>query len=119
MDSVPCTYIDKGLDVLEDIVNVVDGEAEGLRDLELGVVVLAPGDALDHLVRVEDGRLAHVLTHTHMVVLTHGRLAHVLSHTYGCINPWSSCTRPGTHMVVLTHGRLAHVLTHTHGCIKP
>ncbi len=55
------TYVDKGLDVLEDIVDVVDGEAEGLRDLEVCVVVLSAGHALHHLVCVEDGRLAHVL----------------------------------------------------------
>ena len=29
-------YLYEWLDVLEDIVNVVDGEAEGLRNLELG-----------------------------------------------------------------------------------
>ncbi len=55
------TYVDKGLDVLEDIVDVVDGEAERLCDLEVCVVVLSAGHALHHLVRVEDGRLAHVL----------------------------------------------------------
>ena len=30
------SYLDEWLDVLQDIVNVVDGEAEGLRNLELG-----------------------------------------------------------------------------------
>ena len=50
------------LDVLEDIVNVVDGETKGLGDLELGqVVVLGPCDSLHHLVRVEDCYLTHVL----------------------------------------------------------
>ena len=48
--------------VLQDIVNVVDGEAEGLGHLELGhVVVLGPCDSLNHLVGVENSNLAHIL----------------------------------------------------------
>lgn len=56
------SYLDEWLDVLQDIVNVVDGEAEGLGHLELGhVVVLGPGDSLNHLVGVENSNLAHIL----------------------------------------------------------
>ena len=55
-------YLDKWLDVLKDIVDVVDSEAEGLRHLELGhVVVLIFCNSLNHLVRVENCNLAHVL----------------------------------------------------------
>ena len=56
------SYLDEWLDVLQDIVNVVDGEAEGLGHLELGhVVVLGPSDSLNHLVGVENSNLAHIL----------------------------------------------------------
>ena len=55
-------YLYERLNVLEDVVNVVDGEAESLGHLELDrVVVPLPRHPRHHLVRVEDRDLADVL----------------------------------------------------------
>ena len=55
-------YLDKRLNILEDVVNIVDGQAKSLGDLELGhVIVLFSAYSLNHFIGIEYGDLANIL----------------------------------------------------------
>ena len=55
-------YLDKRLNILEDVVNIVDGQTESLRDLELGhIIVLLSANSLNHFIGIKYGDLANIL----------------------------------------------------------